>query len=80
LVDHQGIGLCEGQRQEWEAICQKASLPFKKLKTGPMKTTFASKVVLFKETLKYAHTTQFVIVINLCIYMHVFHLVQLGLL
>jgi len=35
-------------RQEWEATCQEASLLLRKLKTGPMKTTFVSKVVIFK--------------------------------
>jgi hypothetical protein len=67
-------------KQEWEATYREASLPLRKLKTSPMKTMFASKVVLFKKTLKHAHTTQFVIVVNLCIYMLVFCLVQLGLL
>ena len=34
-------------RQEWDTACVKASLPTRRLKT-PMKTRFASKVVLFK--------------------------------
>jgi hypothetical protein len=49
---------CKG-RQEWEFACQEVSLPYeslhlRKLKTF-VKTRFASKVVLFQETLEYVH-------------------------
>ena len=40
-------------RQEWDRACIDAGLPTRKLKT-PVKTRFASKVVLFQETQEYA--------------------------
>ena len=40
-------------RQEWDKACIDAGLPTRKLKT-PVKTRFASKVVLFQETQEYA--------------------------
>ena len=39
--------------QEWDRACIDAGLPTRKLKT-PVKTRFASKVVLFQETQEYA--------------------------
>jgi hypothetical protein len=38
--------------QEWELACKEVGLKAKKLKT-PLKTKFASKVVLFQDTLKF---------------------------
>lgn len=46
-------------RGEWNKACIEAGLPSRKLKT-PVKTRFASKVVLFQETLEYADA------INIC--------------
>jgi hypothetical protein len=40
-------------KHEWDAACIEAGLPIRRLKT-PVKTRFASKVVLFQETLRYA--------------------------
>ena len=44
---------------EWRKACIKAGLPARKLRT-PVKTRFASKVILFQETLEYADA------INIC--------------
>jgi len=41
-------------KQKWEFACQEISLLLRKLKTL-VKTGFVSKVVLFQETLEYAH-------------------------
>jgi hypothetical protein len=39
-------------RQEWEKACIECGLPPQKLKT-PVKTKFASKVIMFEKTLKF---------------------------
>ena len=44
---------------EWEKACIEAGLPSRRLRTL-MKTSFASKVLLFQETLEYA------LAINIC--------------
>jgi hypothetical protein len=46
------------RKQEWEVVCHEASLLPQKLNTL-IKTRCVSKVVLFQETLKYAHTITF---------------------
>ena len=47
------------QNLEWIKACEKVGLPSMRLKT-PVKTKFASKVVLFQKTTEYA------LAINLC--------------
>jgi hypothetical protein len=62
---------------EWENACVEVSLPKTKLKT-PMKTRFASKViVLFQETCVMSLT--YVIHVKLEFYMLGFQLSKLGL-
>jgi len=53
----------EKGKHEWEKACHEANLLHKKLKSS-MKTHFASKAILFQETLEYVN------VINICYIYH----------